>query len=248
MGMRGTRLVFEGRGARAIGVALALLLACINGARAQDPDPYKSEPSTVDRSIATLDAYLQRLERPARMHYGIWMAVLSALAAGQGVMAIFEDEPSERTALWGGFALSTAGIVVLASLPSPGRHAAERLRRMPSLTIEEKAKKVAYGERVLAYEARAVRMARNWVTHLVGLAVSTGIFLGLGLGYDDNWLRATASGVGALVIIEARFWTRMPYAYRYLRRYRLNPLGPADLSLGPSIDSRGGGLLVRARF
>jgi hypothetical protein len=86
---------------------------------------------------------------------------------------------------------------------------------MPERTRAEQLAKLEAGERWLRREARVTSRSTSWWVHLIGVGVATGLALGLGFGYDDNWLNAVGAGVGSLAMSETRIWTRPRRAIKY---------------------------------
>lgn len=234
---------------RCYSVLACLAWLTVSVAHAQSP--YRLEDATdeqLEARIAALDTYFLDVQRPTRAYVGGWIAALGALAIGQGVMALYQDEPSERMALIGGSAMSAAGAVVVASIPAPGRYAYKRFSRMTANNRAERIAKVRAGEVMLAGEAKSVDRSRSYWAHVAAGVVGVGISLGLGLGYDDNWDRALVSGIGALLVVEARIWTRRELGRYYHSRYKATPTLKPDLSYSPSTGRRALGLTLQFAF
>src|SRR5688572_24069387 len=134
-------------------LVLVLALGCVHQARAQSPlDPAGDEVELRAR-LAALDAYLADLQRPTRAYWATWLAVLSSIAVSQTTVAIFADEPADRTRAITGASLSGAGTIITAFVPVPGRYGSDRLRSMPERTRAERLAKLEAGERWLHREA-----------------------------------------------------------------------------------------------
>jgi hypothetical protein len=217
-------------------LALVVVLGCVSQARAQHVPlaTADSEELALRARLAALDAYLGDLQRPTRAYWATWLAVLSSIAAGQATLAIIEDEPAARTQAIVGASLSSAGAIITAFVPVPGRFAADRLRRMPEGTRAEQLAKLELGERWLRREARVTSRSTAWWVHLIGVGVAAGLALGLGLGYEDNWLNAVGTGVGSLVMSETRIWTRPRRAIKFAERYDAAPTVKPALTLLPT--------------
>jgi hypothetical protein len=215
-------------------LALVLVLGCVNQARADALAAPAADEVELRARLASLDAYLADLQRPTRAYWATWLAVLSTIAASQATVAVIADEPAQRTQAITGASLSSAGTLITAFVPVPGRFASERLRRMPQGTRAEQLAKLEAGERWLRREARVTRRSTAWWVHLIGVGVAAGLTLGLGLGYDDNWLNAVGAGAGSLAMSETRIWTRPRRAIEYGERYDAMPTVRPELTLSPS--------------
>ncbi len=214
---------------------------------AQHIEP-ETNASELDAKLAALDAYLLDLQRPTRAYWGTWIAVLGALAVGQGTQAAFEDDTASRAGLLVGAGLSTAGLTLVLIAPTPGRYASYRYRALPSHSEDEKQRKLTQGETWLASEAAAVRRTRSWLTHAIAVTFGVGAGLYLGLAYDDNLQGALRTGIGTFLVTELRVWTRPTRSVQYWRDYRGAPTVTPSLGFMPLLMPRAAGLSVGGMF
>ena len=80
-------------------------------------------------------------------------------------------------------------------------------------------------ERRLVNDARDERLLSGWWSHAANVAINTGAFLFLGLGYH-HWLSGAITGGVGVVIGEAVILTQPVQNIDDLARYQRGDLGP----------------------
>lgn len=203
-----------------------------------------TEAAILDARAVALEAALTDLERPTRLWFRSWVAILSTLAVGQAGLAMLEDVPSERAGNLVGASLSALSAVVLIVSAPPGRRAASSYRALPSSTLDEKRVRVGSGHALLYSESAAVGRSRAWWSHAIGFGAGLAAGLGLHLGYEDNLAGAVRAAVGTILLTELRIWTRPTRALGHAERARNN----VDLFAAPLMGKAVQGATVGARF
>jgi hypothetical protein len=235
-----------------LGVVIAALACLAAPANAQIPSDagaatvLASPTAELDARLVALDVYLKEQQPRSRAYFAGWVTVLGALAVGQAVLAIGEDDKATRASSITGSTFSALGLALVLVAPSPGRYGHRKFRALPAGTAEEKAYKLKMGEAYLDGEADAVHRTHAWFTHAIGAALGLGGFLGLYLGYHDNLGNALRTGLGTIAITELRVWTRTKRAVRAAGAY--HALTPAQVFLTPLFAPGAQGLAAAGMF
>jgi hypothetical protein len=232
-----------------LAVGCAALLVCLSAtlvARAEEksatPDVQEAE---LDARLAELDRYFEELERPTRLYTIGWISGLSALTVVQTGLAVVEDDPAFRTTLIVGASLSVLGAVTIAALPRRSRQTSRAYQALSVSPTATKAQRLAMAEELLRQHVRSLDRTRSWYMHLAGGVLGVGVTLGIGLAYDDFWLRAVLAGVGAVAGVEGRVWTHPTRARKLAARYQGHW---PDFQLVPVAAPHAVGLSMRAVF
>ena len=218
----------------AFGLALALSALAPAVARAQincrAPEGASPALGATDGRVR-LEWIDQRLSleahRMSRWNYG-WAIGIGASGVGSLIPVPFVA-PENRVDYYTGAVL--AGLGVLPFLLSPpdvihdGRELHARLRDFPPATDAQVCEMLGDAERRLVDDAHNEHLLSGWWAHAANVAINTGAFLFLGLGYH-HWLSATITGASGAVIGEAVIFTQPLGTIDALARYQRGDLGP----------------------
>ncbi|MFT3925270.1 MAG: hypothetical protein QM778_22220 [Myxococcales bacterium] len=175
-------------------IVATLLFVCATCASARALAQTRTVESDVER-IAAIEGILQVDQERTRRWRRTWMTIQSSLLVGQLAWAAltFEDPGARAEHLLNasGSALSLLSMILLKPV---ALNAAGRLGQLPGTTGQERARKRAVGEELLAESAKMQAFGRGWAAYAGGLAVGLGIGLPLWLKYDREF-----SGAGALL-------------------------------------------------
>ncbi|HSY41803.1 MAG TPA: hypothetical protein VLA79_19840, partial [Polyangia bacterium] len=216
-----------------LGLALFALFAP-SEARAQI---HCRAPEGAQAALAATDARLrlewidQRLSheahRMSRWNYG-WAIGIGATGVGSLIAVPFVD-PDDRVDYYTGAALAAAGVLPFLLAPPDVIHDGRELHAMlvasPPGTDDEVCAMLADAERRLVDDARNEHLLSGWWAHAANVAINTGAFLFLGLGYH-HWLSATITGASGIVIGEAVLFTQPTGTIDALARFQRGDLGP----------------------
>ena len=161
-------------------------------------------------------------------NYG-WAIGIGASGVGSLIPVPFV-EPEDRVDYYTGAVLAAVGVLpfLLAPperdprRPRAARHAARLAPRAPT---PRSAPCSADAEERLVRDARNEHLLSGWWAHAANVAINTGAFLFLGLGYH-HWLSGTITGVAGVVIGEAVIFTQPTGTIDDLARYQRGDLGP----------------------
>ena len=173
----------------------------------------------------------QRLSHEAhRMsywNYG-WAIGIGASGVGSLIPVPFVD-PEDRVDYYTGAVLAAAGVLPFLLAPPDvihdGRELHARLRDFPPNTDAQVCEMLGDAERRLLDDAHNEHLLSGWWAHAANVAINTGAFLFLGLGYH-HWLSATITGASGAVIGEAVILTQPTGTIDDLARYQRGDLGP----------------------
>jgi hypothetical protein len=200
----------------------------------------------LDARLMALEVYLKEQQWRSRLYFGGWVSVMSLLTVGQAAQAALEDDKAARASSITGSCFSGLGLALVLIAPSPGRYGYRKFKKMPTGTPEERNFKQIQGEEWLRGEAAAVRRTHAWFTHVLGATLGVGGFLGLYLGYDDNFENALRTGLGTIVVTELRVWTRTKRAIRKFDEYQATT--PAQVFITPLFAPGAQGLAAAGVF
>jgi hypothetical protein len=180
---------------------------------------------------ARLDWIDQRLSHEAhRMslwNYG-WAIGIGASGVGSLIPVPFVA-PENRVDYYTGAALAAVGVLPFLLAPPDvihdGRELHAKLRDFPPSTDAEVCATLEDAERRLVDDARNEHLLSGWWSHAANVAINTGAFLFLGLGYH-HWLSATITGGSGVVIGEAVIFSQPTGTIDALARYQRGDLGP----------------------
>jgi hypothetical protein len=228
--------------------AAVLLSSAPAAAEPGDPRP----DAEVSRRLAFIEARLQRATPTACAWWSAWYFGYMVVTVGQAGVALATTSRGLRTDTAVGAAFSSLGVLGLGVVDFPPRYAAASLRLLPESTPEERRRKLARGESLLAASARSEAAGRTWVAHVAGGAVSLTSSLVLALAYKRvvSSIVTLVSGVG---ITEAQIFTRPTAAIDDWRAYQQGALGSGTpvASSGRmtwSVVAQPGGVGVAAAF
>ncbi len=138
---------------------------------------------------------------------------------GQAGFALLTTSSSLRTQTAVGAAFASLGVAGLGIPPFPPLHAAATLRALPEGTPEERRRKLARGEALLAAGSRSEVGGRSWVAQVAGIGVTATSSLVLAFAYKQvtSSVITLVSGVG---IAEAQIFTRPTAAIEDWRAYQ----------------------------
>jgi hypothetical protein len=213
--------------------ALFVLLAPASG-RAQTQC---RAPEGATHALAATDGRLrlewidQRLSHEAhRMsywNYG-WAIGIGASGVGSLIPVPFVD-PDDRVDYYTGAVLAGLGVLPFLLAPPDVIHDGRELHAMlaasPPGTDAEVCAMLGDAERRLLDDAHNEHLMSGWWAHAANVAINTGAFLFLGLGYH-HWLSATITGASGVVIGEAVIFTQPTGSIDALARYQRGDLGP----------------------
>jgi hypothetical protein len=173
----------------------------------------------------------QRLSREAhrmsRWNYG-WAIGIGASGVGSLIPVPFVA-PEDRVDYYTGAVLAAVGVLPFLLAPPDvihdGRELHARLRDFPPSTDADVCELLGDAERRLVDDARNEHLLSGWWAHAANVAINTGAFLFLGLGYH-HWLSATITGASGVIIGEAVIFTQPTGTIDDLARYQRGDLGP----------------------
>ena len=180
---------------------------------------------------ARLEWIDQRLSHEAhRMSFWNYGWAIGIGATGVGTLAAvpFVD-PDDRVDYYTGAALAAAGVLPFLLAPPDVIHDGRELHAMLTLTPpgtdDEVCAMLADAEQRLVQDARNEHLLSGWWAHAANVAINTGAFLFLGLGYH-HWLSGSITGVSGVIIGEAVILTQPTGTIDDLARYKRGDLGP----------------------
>lgn len=215
------------------GIALfALLAPSIARAetRCRTPDGAVPALAATDGRLrlAWIDQRLSHeAHRMSYWNYG-WAIGIGASGVGSLIPVPFVD-PDDRVDYYTGAVLAAVGVLPFLLAPpdvihdGPELHA--RLRDFPPNTDAQVCEMLGDAERRLLDDAHNERLLSGWWAHAANVAINTGAFLFLGLGYH-HWLSAAITGGSGVVIGEAVILTQPTGSIDDLARYQRGDLGP----------------------
>jgi hypothetical protein len=196
-------------------IAFAALLGSAPAA-AQPPERADAE---VAQRLAFIETRLERATPGATLWWSAWYYGYVAITVGQAGFALAVKDTGLRTDTAVGAAFSSVGVLGLGVFDFPPRHAAADLRALPANTPDERRRKLAKAERLLAACSSAEIAGRSWIPHVAGVALSLTDGLVLAFAY-----RRLVSGIVAFVsgvaITEAQVFTRPTAAIDDWRAYQ----------------------------
>ena len=208
------------------GVAVALLATAtvvVAGGAQAEPAPRLSD-AEVSRRLAFIEARLERGTRSAALWWYAWYFGYMTVTIGQAGFALAIKDRGLRTDTAVGAAFSSVGVLGLGAFDFPPRHAAGTLGAWPESTPDERRRKLAKGERLLAASARSEVVGRSWIPHVAGIGLSLTSSLVLALAY-----KRVVSGIVTLLsgvaITEAQVFTRPTAAIDDWRAYQQGSFG-----------------------
>ena len=217
----------------AIGLFGALTLASPRaGAETRCPKPTGAEPAlaaTDGRArLEWIDRHLSHEAR--RMSYWNWGWALGIGASGVGsLIPVPFVAPENRVDYYTGAVLAGLGVLPFVLAPPDvirdGRELHAHLAVTPLDTDAEVCLMLVDAERRLVNDARDERLLSGWWSHAANVAINTGAFLFLGLGYH-HWLSGAITGGVGVVIGEAVILTQPVQNIDDLARYQRGDLGP----------------------
>jgi hypothetical protein len=194
-------------------------------------------PIGAEPALAATDGRLrlewidQRLSHEARRmsywNYG-WAIGIGASGVGSLIPVPFVA-PENRVDYYTGAALAAAGVLPFLVAPPDVIHDGRELHAMliasPPGTDDDVCAMLADAEQRLVHDARNEHLLSGWWAHAANVAINTGAFLFLGLGYH-HWLSGTITGVSGVIIGEAVILTQPVGTIDALARYQRGDLGP----------------------
>jgi hypothetical protein len=198
--------------------------------RCRAPEGAESALAATDGRVR-LEWIDQRLSREAhrmsRWNYG-WAIGIGASGVGSLIPVPFVA-PEDRVDYYTGAVMAAVGVLPFLLAPPDvihdGRELHARLRDFPPSTDAEVCEMLGDAERRLVDDARNEHLLSGWWAHAANVAINTGAFLFLGLGYH-HWLSATITGASGVVIGEAVIFTQPTGTMDDLVRYQRGDLGP----------------------
>ena len=165
--------------------------------------------------------------RMSRWNYG-WAIGIGASGIGTLIAVPFVD-PDDRVDYYTGATLAAIGVLPFLLAPpdviQDGRELHAKLRDFPPRSDAAVCEMLGDAERRLVEDARNERLLSGWWSHAANLAINTGAFLFLGLGYH-HWLTGAINGGAGFVIGEAVIFTQPTGTIDDLARYQRGDLGP----------------------
>lgn len=210
----------------------ALLAPAIARAQTECRGPVGAAPAlAATDGRVRLEWIDQRLSHEAhRMswwNYG-WAIGIGASGVGSLVPVPFVA-PENRVDYYTGAALAAAGVLPFLLAPpnviEDSRELNAKLTLTPPGTDAEVCALLADAEQRLVRDAHNEHLLSGWWAHAANVAINTGAFLFLGLGYH-HWLSGTITGASGVVIGEAVIFTQPLGTIDDLARYRRGDLGP----------------------
>jgi hypothetical protein len=191
------------------------------------PGPRLSESSNGELPLRALmiEESLCSIQKPMRKYTYAWIGGLSAVLIAQGAYVLTtldgnkESDRATRGGLLVAMSMTVGGIAALSFMPKPELRACYRwheLKRDRLMSLQER---VAFGEALMTRLAQTAERQTSWWLHGLAVTLGAAVGLGLGFGYEDNALRASAQGLGTFLMTEARILTRPTRAKRFLREY-----------------------------
>jgi hypothetical protein len=231
-------------------VAMGLLSACATPTVPTLPPP---SPALSDAELdERIDFIAKRLDA-SRLHGQLWNYGWIAAETGgliTGIIAAANaDNGNDRAAGIVTSVLSVGGYVYQYVMPMRVRHGSDPFRDLPEATHEEKVRKLAKAQEVLADDAQRATVQIDWEAHAANAAVSAlaaGVVIAAG---DDHRAGPTLfTGLSALIGGEAQFWTEPAAPRRDIQDYVdkfVEPGAPhSRVHLGPGA----GGVALRIDF
>jgi hypothetical protein len=154
-----------------------------------------------------------------RWWYG-WYIGWTTLTAGEVVFALAATDRGFRVDSAVGAVSCSLGVIPLGFLPFVPRTAAASLRTLPGSTAEERRRKLVVGENLLRKSAEKEALGRSWLTHALGISVSIGAGLVLGLGYKRP-VTGIINTVTGIALTEAQIFTQPTAAIGAWKAYGL---------------------------
>jgi hypothetical protein len=217
----------------AIGLFAALTLASLRaGAETRCPKPTGAEPALAATDgrvrLEWIDRHLSREAR--RMSYWNWGWAIGIGASGVGsLIPVPFVAPENRIDYYTGAVLAALGVLPFVLAPPDvirdGRELHAHLLVTPLDTDAQVCVMLLDAERRLVDDARDERLLSGWWSHAANVAINTGAFLFLGLGYH-HWLSGAITGGVGIVIGEAVILTQPVQNIDDFARYQRGDLGP----------------------
>ncbi|MEP7125585.1 MAG: hypothetical protein ABJE95_31930 [Byssovorax sp.] len=193
-------------------LALALLLLAPE-ARAEGPSD-----AEVTRRLAFISSSLEAGTVAAdRWWYG-WYIGWTTLTVGEVVFALAAPDRGFRVDSAVGAVSCSLGVIPLGFLPFVPRTAAASLRTVPGSTSEERRRKLLVAESLLRKSSETEALGRSWLTHALGISVSIGAGLVLGLGYKRP-VTGIINSLTGIALTEAQIFTQPTAAIGAWRAY-----------------------------
>ena len=211
--------------------------AAAEPARDEGPLPASSRAhaqasdAEISRRLAFIETRLDRGARSAGLWWDLWYYGFVVLTVGQAAPALAVKDQGLRSDLAIGAVFASLGVVPLGVVDFPPRYAAAALRRLPRGTPDERRRKLARGERLLAASAAAETLGRSWLPHVTGTAVAIAGCLVHALAYK-RIASCVTTLIGGVAINEAHIFTQPTAAIDDWRAYREGAFGDAHGSLG----------------
>jgi hypothetical protein len=205
--------------ARRRATAALLLAALLTSASASADQGVERSDEEVTRRLAFIESRLGRAAGTANLWWTLWYYGYVVVTVGQAGFAILVKDRGLRTDTAVGGAFATLGVLGIGIAGLPAKDAPRLLYRLPESTPEERRRKLAEGERLLAESARAEIGGKSWVAHVVGVAVT----LAGGLTQAFAYKRYTSSIVtiaSGVAITEAQIYTKPTAAIDDWRAYQ----------------------------
>jgi hypothetical protein len=215
-GLTGVLLAASPR--RMAGLAM-ITAALLTSAPAAAEHTAERSDAEVAQRLAFIETRLERAEPSAALWWSAWYYGYVGITVGQAGFALAVKDPKLRIDTAVGAAFSSVGVLGVGVFDFAPRHAGTDLRAFPASTPDERRRKLAKAERLLAACSQAEIAGRSWIPHVAGVALSLTDGLVLAFAY-----RRVVSGLVALVsgvaITEAQVFTRPTAAIDDWRAYQ----------------------------
>ncbi len=202
--------------AAAVLAAAVLAVAC--GHRAAVRSPPASQRTDAAR-IERIQRVLDKDQVHTRRWWWSWWSIHSAMAVGQGAIAIASDDEDNQAVYGVGASGSLLGSVSFLFMSAPANHAGDELRSYPDATPEQREAKLAAAHRLLKRSA-------DEEANQVGLLVRAGGYLVSATLAGILWLRfdlpedAAINLIGGVITTELQIRTAPTGALRLWRGER----------------------------
>lgn len=189
--------------------------------------------------IKEIQSTLDAGEGSAKLWWYGWAGFYTGAAVFSfGLAGLTEDKTLKITQSVAGVEslLGAGGLLIF---PFPSRNAAQKLRRMPESTNEERIAKLKEAERLLKKSADAELSGRSWLQHTLAFLVNTTGSLVIWKGYekqikengDNPFTQALINFALGTAVAELQIWTQPTKAIKdrdeYQNKYSLSVLPTA---------------------